>query len=131
MFIDLISISILPEPVVASSSVARLTALDVWNATARDALPGYVKIWLGLMFLNNISALAFVNKHVAARWVFGGFLISHLLVMVGYWRMGVPILAGQVSLFHILFWTPGFIMLLLKRDEIKWVSPYAIWASLA
>ena len=113
------------------SNAASLTALDVWDMSARDALPGHVKIWLMLMMLNNLAAIAFLKNHVAARWVFGGFVISHLLVMVGFWKTGTPILAGQVSLFHIIFWTPGLYILWQKREEIKWVTPYAIWASLA
>lgn len=107
-----------------------LSALEEWNAAARDALPRLVKIWLGLMLLSNLAALAFVRKHVAARWVFAGFLISHLLVVVGFWGTETPILAGQVSLFHIVFWTPGMYMLWRTHEDIEWVSPYAIWAVL-
>jgi len=107
-----------------------LAALDEWNTVARDALPSQVKVWLGLMMLNNLAGLAFVYRHVAARWVFAGFVISHLIVMLGYWGRDLPVLAGQVSLFHVICWTPGIIALIRWREEIKWVSPYAIWASL-
>ena len=107
-----------------------LSALDEWNAAARDALSIPVKVWLGLMMLTNIAALGFVKNHVAARWVFGGFLISHVLVMV-MWAQGVQVLAGQVSLFHIIFWMPGAIMLLHRRDEIRYPSAYSIWATLS
>jgi hypothetical protein len=112
----------LPQEVLA------LSALEEWNAAARDALPTPVKIWLGLMLLSNLAALVFVRKHVAARWVFVGFLVSHFLVLIGFWVTETPILAGQVSLFHIIFWTPGIYMLWRTRKDIKWVSPYAVWA---
>jgi len=111
-------------------SAASVSALETWDAAARDALPKSIKIWLVLMMINNVAAIAFLKNHVAARWVFGGFLISHLIVILGFWKTGTPILAGQVSLFHFLFWTPGIYMLWRKRSEIKWITPYAVWASL-
>lgn len=104
--------------------------LDEWNTAARDNLPLYVKIWLGLMMANNLAAIFFLKNHVAARWVFAGFVVSHLIVVVGYWGTSTPIYAGQVSLFHIIFWTPGLVMIWRYRDEITWISPYAIWAML-
>lgn len=107
-----------------------LSAMEEWNAAARDALPVRVKLWLGAMMLTNIAAIGFLRNHVAARWVFGGFIISHGLVM-GMWAMGYTVIAGQVSLFHILFWTAGAIMLLRRRQEIQYPSAYGIWATLS
>lgn len=115
---------------VTAPAAQALSALDEWNAAARDALPVSVKVWLGLMMLTNIAALAFVRKHIAARWVFLGFLISHAIVMV-MWAQGVQVLAGQVSLFHIIFWTPGAVALILKRAEMKLPSAYGLWAALS
>ena len=104
--------------------------LDEWNAVARDNLPIYVKVWLGLMMLNNLAAIAFLKNHIAARWVFAGFVISHLIVALGFWGTDTPIFAGQVSLFHVIFWTPGMIALWLWRDDIKWPSAFAVWVAL-
>ncbi|MEP3050995.1 MAG: hypothetical protein ABJP48_07815 [Erythrobacter sp.] len=103
-------------------------ALDEWNTAARDNLPMHVKIWLGLMMVNNLVAIAFLKNHVAARWIFAGFVISHLVVTVGFWGTGTPVLAGQVAMFHIIFWTPGIVMLWLRRSDIVWPSAFAIWA---
>lgn len=111
-----------------SQEAYALSALEEWNTESRNALPGHIKGWLILMMLNNIATLFFVRHHVAARWVFAGFFISHVLVVV-MWKIGLPVLAGQVSLFHIIFWTPGFIALLKYKDEIKFPKPYAFWAS--
>ena len=107
-----------------------LSATEEWDAAARAALPVHIKVWLGAMMLTNIAAIGFLKNHVAARWVFGGFVVSHGLVMV-MWAMGQTVLAGQVSLFHIIFWTPGAIMLLRRRSEIQYPSAYAIWATLS
>ncbi|MEP0068685.1 hypothetical protein [Pyruvatibacter sp.] len=106
-----------------------LGALDEWNTAARDAMPLHIKAWLGLMMLNNLAALAFVKNHVAARWVFVGFFVSHMAVMVMWWQ-DITVLAGQVSLFHIIFWTPGAIAILATRREMRWPSAYGVWASL-
>ena len=43
----------------------------------------------------------------------------------------MSVLAGQVSLFHIIFWTPGMIMLLRRRSEIQYPKAYGIWATLS
>lgn len=107
-----------------------LSALEPWDAAARDALATPVKVWLGLMMLTNLSTIAFLKNHIAARFVFAGFLVSHGIVMV-LWNQGAEVLAGQVSLFHVICWTPGAIALLLRRREIRYPSAYGIWATLS
>ena len=64
-----------------SPAAHAVTALEEWNAAAREALATPVKVWLGLMMLTNIAAIGFLKNHVAARWVFAGFVISHGLVI--------------------------------------------------
>ena len=113
-----------------SPAAHAVTALEEWNAAARDALATPVKVWLGLMMLTNIAAIGFLKNHVAARWVFAGFVISHGLV-IAMSAQGMSVLAGQVSLFHIIFWTPGMIMLLRRRSEIQYPKAYGIWATLS
>ena len=113
-----------------SPAAHAVTALEEWNAAAREALATPVKVWLGLMMLTNIAAIGFLKNHVAARWVFAGFVISHGLV-IAMSAQGMSVLAGQVSLFHIIFWTPGMIMLLRRRSEIQYPKAYGIWATLS
>jgi len=117
-------LAVLIEPAFA------LSALEEWNEESRNALATPVKVWLGLMMLTNIAAVGFLKNHKAARWVFAGFVISHGIVMV-MWGQGMSVLAGQVSLFHVLLWTPGMIALLRYRNEIKLPSAYGIWACLS
>lgn len=121
---------LLAAAVLSAPDAYALSATEEWDAAARAALPVHIKVWLGAMMLTNIAAIGFLKNHVAARWVFGGFVVSHGLVMA-MWAMGQTILAGQVSLFHIIFWTPGAIMLLRRRCEIQYPSAYAIWATLS
>jgi len=40
-----------------SPAAYAVTALEEWNAAARDALATPVKVWLGLMMLTNIAAI--------------------------------------------------------------------------
>lgn len=107
-----------------------IDALDEWDNAARQALSTPIKIWLGLMVLTNIATNAFLKKHIAARWVLAGFILSHLVgaLMV---LQGMHLLAGQVSLLHIIFWTPGMIALIRHRQEIELPSAYGIWAMLS
>jgi len=107
-----------------------ISALDIWDNAARQALPIQVKVWLGLMMLTNIAAIGFLKNHVAARWVFAGFVLSHGAGIVMAMQ-GMTLLAGQVSLLHVIFWTPGMIMLLLRRNEIQYPKAYGIWATLS
>lgn len=107
-----------------------LGALDKWDDAARLALPVHIKVWLGAMLLTNIATIGFLKNHIAARWVFAGFVVSHGIVMA-MWAMDTSVLAGQVSLFHIVFWTPGAFMLLRHRRDIQYPSAYAIWATLS
>ena len=37
------------------------------------------------------------------------------------------VLAGQVSLTHIIFWTPGAIMLWRDRKNFRWPTAYSVW----
>lgn len=106
-----------------------LSALDPWDDAAREALPLHIKIWLGLQMLNNIASLFFVKNHVGARWWFAGVFISHAITFA-LSAAGWELLAGQVSLAHILCWTPGAIMLWRNRGDIRWPSAFAVWIAL-
>lgn len=106
-----------------------LSALDSWDSAAREALPLHIKIWLGLQMLNNIASLFFVKNHIGARWWFAGVFTSHAITFAMA-AAGWVVLAGQVSLTHILCWTPGAIMLWRNRGAIRWPSAFAVWIGL-
>lgn len=120
-----LSISLLSIPAFA------LSALDPWNAETREALALPVKVWLGLMLINNLASLFFLRRFKAPRWVFGGWFVSHgtgLILML----LGFEFVVGQVSILHIICWTPGGIALFLLRDDIRTGSTaYRVWAILA
>ncbi|MEP1142648.1 MAG: hypothetical protein ABJH52_02920 [Henriciella sp.] len=130
MKIGMSAFSVIAAALIFVPSAFAISALDEWNNETRIALATPVKIWLGLMMLTNIAALGFLKNHVASRFVFAGFVLSHAVgaVMV---MQGMGLLAGQVSLLHVIFWTPGMIFLILHRAEIKLPSAYGVWAILS
>lgn len=103
-----------------------VSALDVWDNTARAALPTHIKIWLGSMVLCNLAAIVFLKSHVASRWVLAGFVLSHVVGAL-FDTYTPPLLAGQVSLLHAIFWTPGIVVLFLHRDQFRLPSAHGIW----
>lgn len=110
----------------ASSNAFAVSALDVWDNAARAALPTHIKIWLGSMVLCNLASIAFLKSYVAPRWVLAGFVLSHVAGAVVD-QQSPPLIAGQVSLLHAIFWTPGIIVLLLRRREMQLPSAYGVW----
>jgi hypothetical protein len=103
-------------------------ALRPWNNAARKALPRGVLAWLGLLVSVYLASGFFVTEHLAARWVLGGFVVSHVIVFAGPALFkSFQLRAGTVSLLHVLCWTPGLILVL--GDLIGGVGgAYAVWA---
>ncbi|GAB5489745.1 MAG: hypothetical protein Pars2KO_33150 [Parasphingorhabdus sp.] len=112
----------------ATTNVHSSMALDDWNMDARNALPTYIKIWLASMLVAHLSSVFFVRKHRPARWVLGGFLLSHLWVAYAEYSDAIDLKAGLVSFGHIVFWLPAIISFYRNRADIKLSSAYGIWA---
>ena len=112
----------------ATTNVHSSMALDDWNMDARNALPTYIKNWLASMLVAHLSSVVFVRKHRPARWVLGGFLLSHLWVAYAEYSDAIALKAGLVSFGHIVFWLPAIISFYRNRADIKLSSAYGIWA---
>ena len=105
-------------------------ALQDWNMEPRPSLPTHMKVWLGFMLLANLSSIAFVRRHVAARFVLGGWVVGHLWIgAIEGFGLFTPT-GGFVSLGHLVFWAPAIWALYHYRHEIKLPSAYSIWACL-
>lgn len=103
-------------------------ALEVWNMETRNSLPPWMKVWLVCMLIANLASIAFVKNHIAARWVLGAFVLSHLWIGV-FEATGIyAVQGGLVSLGHIVFWAPAIYALFKYRAEIRPPSAYGIWA---
>lgn len=112
----------------ATTDVHASMALDDWNMATRNALPTYIKIWLGSMLIAHFSSIFFVRNHTPARWVLGGFVLSHAWVAYAEYSGVINLKAGMVSLGHILFWIPALLSFYRNRTDIKLPSAYGIWA---
>lgn len=112
---------------VAAAPAYASMALDDWNMEARNALPAYLKLWLFSMLITHFSSIFFIRNHVPARWVLGGFVLSHAWVAYAEYSGVISLKAGLVSLGHILFWAPAIISFYRNRADIKLFSSYGIW----
>jgi hypothetical protein len=102
-------------------------ALGDWNMEVRKALPLPHKLWLGGLMAVHLSSLLFARRHVAARWVFGGFALSHALIAYVEATGRFAMVSGVISLEHVLTFIPGLIAIDVTRSEIKWPGAHAVW----
>lgn len=107
------------------------TALEVWDSHAKDNVPLAVAIWLNVMTVTFLSGLVFVWKQPVARWVVGGVLLSVISSGLIADALDLIPLSGYIALIHLLFWTPGLVMLLLRRPFMGPLSAFSIWSGIA
>ncbi len=127
---SVLSISMVLSLIMLSVSEASASyALQEWNMETRLSLPTYLGVWLlGVLLPANLASVFFVRHHVAARWVLGGFVSSHLWLTIVEVSGAFTVQGGLVSLGHIVFWSPAIYALYHYRSEIKLPSAYGIWA---
>lgn len=120
---------LLPATLYAADYEAGHQALELWNDEAKANVPEAVKIWLTVMMVTFVSGLIFVWKHVPARWVVGGVLLSVGGGGLIAEALGLVVLSGYVALLHLIFWSPGLFFLIRERAISKGVSLYSVWAA--
>lgn len=86
-------------------------ALELWDNAARASLPWWLYLWLGFLVLTFLTSIVFVRRHPAARWALGGFVASHVLVVVIEASDLAVVRRGLVSLLHVLCWAPALLPL--------------------
>lgn len=89
------------------------SALWVWNNKARTSLPPGLMCWLAVLVATCLASALFVRDHASARWVLGGFVVSHLLVFTLPLAKLFVMRRGVVSLLHLLCWSPGWVATLV------------------
>jgi len=105
-------------------------ALQLWNEEAMKNVPQWLNIWLSIMVGAFALGLLFVWRHVAARWLVGGFILMVLFVFFIGSVLELTPLSGLFALLHIIFWMPGFLILLKERPFLNGFSFYGVWAGL-
>lgn len=106
-------------------------ALEVFDAAAMEAMPGWMTVWIASSTLCFAAGLGFVWRHRVARWVVGGWAaaLSVLVVSSGF-DSDLFRLAGFNALAHVVFWTPALCQLLSHRPFLaKEPSPFSIWSA--
>ena len=103
-------------------------ALLVWNNESRLSLPLLPMAWLAILVTVSLASTFFVHKHAAARWVLGGFVVSHLIVFTLPVLTTFTVRRGFVSLLHVVCWTPGVIATIADFQGREESTAYAVWS---
>ncbi len=115
------------ESAVAATYEPGHGALQLWNETAMKNTPQWLNIWLSVLVGSFAVGILFVWHHVAARWLVGGFILMMLFVLFVAPILELTPLSGLFALLHIIFWMPGFLILLKERPFLKGFSFYGLW----
>jgi len=108
----------------------RPAAMRIWNNKARLSLRGPILIWLALLVGVQLASLFFVREYWPARWVIGGFIASHVVVVLLGKYSPCRLRACIVSLTHVLCWSPGWFLSQLTWSDYTSQLAYTIWVSL-
>lgn len=111
----------------ASAAAPVPHSLEVWDHAARTSLPVWLMAWLGLLVVTFLGSLAFVRHHAAARWVLGGFVLSHAIVAIVEGAGLATMRTGLVSVTHVLGWTLSAVALIGALPGTDPRTPYGIW----
>ncbi|MEP0069325.1 hypothetical protein [Pyruvatibacter sp.] len=90
-------------------------ALNVFDGDGIAATPLWLKIWFAIMLGAFATGLVFIRRQPIARWAVGGFLMPFLIAGPIFQALGLPFLGGSIAIAHLVFWTPAFVLLLLRR----------------
>jgi hypothetical protein len=113
---------------VSSSPASTPNALLVWNNRARISLPLLLALWLALLVCVCLSSVFFVTESIAARWVLGGFVVSHLVVFLLPTITDFTMRRGFVSLMHVICWSPGLVVSLIDTQGRQANLIYEVWS---
>jgi hypothetical protein len=116
------------EPTLAQPYESGHQSLQIWDNAARDNMPQWVMIWLGIMMTTFALGLLFVRRHTEARWVVGGFICMILVTVATGRVLGLVPLSGLFSLVHLICWSPALYVLLTRRPFLQDRSLYALWS---
>lgn len=104
-------------------------ALEIFDAKGIENTPTGPMIWMIVSGFWFVAGLAFLRRRIA-RWVVGGFVAGFLsLVLTSLISDRIVFqLAGYLSLSHLIFWAPGFYLLLKERPFLSRPTTfYSFW----
>jgi hypothetical protein len=98
-----------------------MTAIEVLAAQSAP-----MKVWLAWMFAANFASVFFLRR-VPARWVLAAMAANVVSMQLLLRLYGT---GHQLSLPHIVFWTPLLIYLFIRRNSLLAWSPFGVWCVL-
>lgn len=120
------------ETSAVASAAIDVTPFTVWTEEARASLPQWVQTWIIFMLVALLSGLIFAKDHVAARWVVGAVVVSHLASAFFLFVLGPETLkVGIIAINHVVFWTPAAIFLALRGAPKTKAILYSCWRYVA
>ncbi|MEM9669294.1 MAG: hypothetical protein AAF950_10255 [Pseudomonadota bacterium] len=105
-------------------------ALELFDNEGVANSPAWVRAWVFIMLGAFALGLLFVWKRLEARVVVGGFILGIVSMILLQSAFGIPPLSGFIALMHLIFWTPGLILLLQRRTFLSERSLYGAWTGL-
>lgn len=105
-------------------------ALQIWDDVAMKTAPPIIKGWLVVLLGSFALGLLFIWRHVAARWLVGGFVLMMVFGVFAIPALNLVPLSGLIALLHLVFWTPGLLLMLKERPFLKGFSFYSVWAGI-
>jgi len=101
-----------------------LSPQQPWDDTSVWGTPLWLQIWLmGVVAPSFLSSLFFLRRSLEARLAIGGFVLSHLPMMLGLFETTV----GDIALIHLFCYAPALITLARRRSRVAPGSPFGIW----
>ena len=117
-----------PNDRATSNGATTPNALLLWNNHSRLSLPPLLATWLAFLVIVCLASVFFVRDFTAARWVLGGFVVSHAIVFLLPAVATFTMRRGFVSLMHVLCWTPGLIATIFETPGRQSSVAYEWWS---
>ena len=103
---------------------AGISPHQTWDDTSVWDTPLWLQVWLmGVVLPSFLSSLFFLRRSREARLALGGFVVSHLPMMLGLFETTV----GEVAIIHLFCYSPALISLARRRSRVAPGSPFGIW----
>ncbi|MBW2427121.1 MAG: hypothetical protein JRG86_22965 [Deltaproteobacteria bacterium] len=100
-----------------------LTPESPWSGQVGN-VPFWLQIWLmGILSPAFLGSLFFLRRSIEARFVAGGFVLSHVPMMIHLFDVTV----GVVGVMHLVCWTPALVLLARRQPRVDVKSPFGFW----
>ncbi|MGE4652555.1 MAG: hypothetical protein AAEJ53_16840 [Myxococcota bacterium] len=97
---------------------------DMWDDTSVWGTPPWLQVWLmGIVFPSFLASIFFLHRSLEARLALGGFVLSHLPMMLGLFETTV----GSIALIHVVCYLPALVTLAKRRPQVTARSAFGVW----